>query len=171
MEELWEYLGNKEFLSLSPWLEYDEKLVNIEGELEENYIKSILADIREITDRILKIKSPKSIQLFVSPNWKYIIFKEAIMNKDNLKKRIMQFDEIKTHGKEAINIALKLERTSEKIQIFDSSEKEFQILKDTQEFLKCECNTESIEVSYSESSTNEKAKVAEPMKPGIYIEI
>jgi leucyl-tRNA synthetase len=170
MEELWEKLGHEEFLSLEEWPKYNEGLIDKKVELEEKFIRSVLTDLREITERILKVKNPKSITLFVSPNWKYKIFKEAVKDKKDIKKRIMQDTEIRKHGKEAINIAIKLERSSEEICSFDGPENEFKILNNAQEFLRNESNAKSLEILYAENSKNKKAKYAEPMKPGIYIE-
>ncbi|MHA1231902.1 MAG: leucine--tRNA ligase [Candidatus Helarchaeota archaeon] len=171
MEELWELLGHNEFLSISAWPEFDEKSVNEQLEQSEEYIKDVLADLREILEKILKIKNPKTVHFFVSPNWKYKIFQEAKKDRKNLIKRIMQDSEVKKHGKDAVKIATKLERSSEPIRIFDSLEKEYEVLKSATEFFKKELNASSIEVFYAESSQNEKAKYAEPMKPGIYVEI
>ncbi|MBD3230651.1 MAG: leucine--tRNA ligase [Candidatus Lokiarchaeota archaeon] len=170
MEELWENLGKVEFVSLSKWPTYDPSVIDSMIELQEDYIKDVLLDIREIKEKILKLENPKLIKLFVSPKWKYNIYKEAKDDLKNLKGRIMQDLEIRKHGKDAIKIAKKLERSSKNIKIFDSPETEYQTLKKAVAFLKIESNAQSLEILYADSSDNKKAKYSEPMKPGIYIE-
>jgi len=73
-EELWEKLGNKNFISLEKWPEVDEKKINDKFEQEEKITDDLINDI----NNILKIVGEKKkVFIYSLPNEKEI-YKEAI---------------------------------------------------------------------------------------------
>ena len=56
-EELWEKLGNKNFISLEKWPKYDEKKIDENLEKQEQFVKKIGEDINHIKE-IVKIENP-----------------------------------------------------------------------------------------------------------------
>jgi len=81
-EELWEKLGNKGFISLAKWPEFDKRKVSEEIEKEEQLIENTISDIRNVL-KLVKIE-PKKAYLYVIPKEKDMF----LQNKDNLRKKI-----------------------------------------------------------------------------------
>jgi len=73
-EELWEKLGNKNFISLEKWPEFDEKKINDKFEQQEKTVDDLINDINNIL-KIVGIK--KKVFIYSLPNEKEI-YKEAI---------------------------------------------------------------------------------------------
>ena len=73
-EELWEKLGNKNFISLEKWPEFDEKKINDKFEQQERTVENLINDINNIL-KIVGMK--KKIFIYSLPNEKEI-YKEAI---------------------------------------------------------------------------------------------
>ena len=170
-EELWQILGNKSFVSLEKWPEFNESEINEEAEAGEELVKNLISDINEVIK--LVGKEPKKIKLFVAESWKYLLYKIAKENDKEFKtlmKKAMEEDEIKKHGKEASSLLQKILKDRRKIPEFlISKEKEFEILKDAKGFLESEFACK-FEISHSEESKEQKAKNALPNKPAILVE-
>jgi len=166
-EEIWEKLGHKEFISTSKWPEYDEKKINKELDMIEELILKVLGDSREII-KVLKIKKPKELILFVSPSWKYEIHKEARKSTDNLIERIMKNPEIKKHALKAVDFAKKLTKTPNLLPIL-SSEREYKALREAKAFFERESKAQTVTILRAEKGKHRKAEVAEPGRPGIHI--
>ena len=85
-------------------------------------------------------------------------------------KDLMQKAEIKAHGKEAADYFNKLnERKYELRKTLLTQEEEFKTLKESQKSIesvfKC-----TLDIIKADQSKNPKAKTADVMKPGIYVE-
>ncbi|MHA1238341.1 MAG: leucine--tRNA ligase [Candidatus Odinarchaeia archaeon] len=168
-EEIWEKLGKQGFVSLEEWPKYDEKLINPKLDSMEELIKRSLEDIREII-KVTKIQKPSEITLFVAPKWKYKIYDMALESTADLIRRIMQESDIRKYGEEAVKYAKKLLKTKGNLMQFALTyEEEFETLKNAADFIKREFGAESVNVLSAEGQSNEKARIAEPGKPGIYI--
>ena len=79
----------------------------------------------------------------------------------------MQIPEIRQHGKDAVKYAEKLVRDLPSVTL--TQEEEVNALNEAKSFIEREFKAK-VEVILADESTHEKAKVAEPLKPGIYIE-
>jgi leucyl-tRNA synthetase len=68
-EELWEKIGNKNFISLEKWPECDEKKIDLKFEREEEAAGRIVADILNIK-RIVEAKGEdkRKVYIYVIPN-------------------------------------------------------------------------------------------------------
>ncbi|WP_048056964.1 leucine--tRNA ligase [Vulcanisaeta moutnovskia] len=76
-EELWHRMGNETFVSLEPWPEYNEELINDELDIALDLVERTIEDIQEIL-RVTKI-TPKAVHLYVGPSSEYYkIVDEAI---------------------------------------------------------------------------------------------
>src|SRR5438445_2492142 len=75
-EDLWEKMGNKEFISLAEWPSFDKSLVNEESEQLEKIMENTLRDVRQIQ----KIMKKQSKQVFI------IIAKDEKFAKSKIKK-------------------------------------------------------------------------------------
>jgi leucyl-tRNA synthetase len=82
-EELWAGLGNKTFVSLEKWPEFDEKKINSKLEEEEKIIETLIGDVNNII-KIVGIK--KRLFVYALPNEKefYSNARDAISKRTNL---------------------------------------------------------------------------------------
>jgi leucyl-tRNA synthetase len=77
-EELWEKLGNKNFISLEKWPKFDEKKINEEFEKQEKQVNQLIDDITNIL-KIVQNKGGKVAKAFV-----YVLPKELEMYSDEI---------------------------------------------------------------------------------------
>jgi leucyl-tRNA synthetase len=89
-EELWEKIGNKNFLSLEKWPVWNEKKIDRRLEQEEQNFENTISDVMNIIGiiREKEKKEPKKVYLYVMPN------ELEIYNKEKLEKRIVKEVEI-----------------------------------------------------------------------------
>ena len=81
-EELWSNIGNKGFISLAKWPEFDEKKINDEIEKEEQLVNNTMGDIRNVLS-LIKIE-PKKIYLYLIPKEKEVFLR----SKDAIRKKL-----------------------------------------------------------------------------------
>ena len=81
-EELWEMMGNTEFLSTTIWTEFNNNYVNSKLEREFGYISDIVEDILNIL-KIVKSSNPGDIYLYTAPKWKKKVY-EIINSKKGI---------------------------------------------------------------------------------------
>ncbi len=163
-EELWEKLGKKGFVTLAKWPEPDKKLINEKAEKAEELVRQTLEDIKEIK-KIVKIE-PKQVNVYVSPEWKYEIYRIALGKPKNIVQEIMKEEKIKKQGNAAVKYAQNLSAKQLTEQLSQSEEAE--AMKDAEEFFSKELGI-PVRVVKAEESKSEKAQRAEPGKPGIEI--
>ena len=67
-EEVWESLGNEDFVSIAPYPEAIGEDIDIVAEVAESYLGEVMADVNEI----LKVTgiALKRIILYTTPQWK-----------------------------------------------------------------------------------------------------
>ncbi|MCK5624480.1 leucine--tRNA ligase [Candidatus Pacearchaeota archaeon] len=76
-EELWEKLGNKNFLSLEKWSKANKKKINEFFEKQDLAISKLISDINQI---FKLVKNKEKIYVYVLPNEKEL-YDEALINK------------------------------------------------------------------------------------------
>jgi leucyl-tRNA synthetase len=82
-EELWEKLGNKGFISLEKWPEYDEKKVDLKFEKQEEAMDKIVADILNI-QKIIETRGETKEKVYV-----YVIpIEKDNYNPEEISKRV-----------------------------------------------------------------------------------
>ena len=165
-EEFWNKLGNKKLISLEKWPALDETAISKEVEISENLILNTHKDVEQIIQLIEK--KPKKIMLFAVPSWKYEVYKGTLEGKQI--RDFMQNPELKKFGNELVNYYNKLGAKKFELskEILDSK-KELEVLKEAKQFFESSFNCK-FEILETEKSTNPKAKIADVMKPGIYLE-
>ncbi len=164
-EEIWEKIGEKNLIVTEKWPEYNENFIDETIEGKEALLENLIEDVKEIIN--VTGRKPERITLFVSPRWKYKVLEEALKGKENLMKRIMAVPEVRLHGKEAVKYAEKIIKDTPRF--FLTQEEELNTLKAASPFIEREFKAK-VKVLLADESTHEKAKVAEPLKPGIYME-
>jgi leucyl-tRNA synthetase len=163
-EDLWEKLGKKGFVSEAEWPEPDKKLIDEKAEKAEELVRQTLEDAKEIR-KIVKIE-PKQINVYVSPEWKYEIYRIALKKPKNIVQEIMKIETIKKRGNAAVKYAQNL--ASKQLVEQLSQKEEFAALNDAEEFFSKEMGV-PVKIIKAEESKSEKAQRAEPGKPGIEI--
>ncbi|ASJ17183.1 leucine--tRNA ligase [Thermococcus chitonophagus] len=165
-EELWEKLGGEGFVSLAKWPEPVEEWWNEEVEAEEEFIKSLIEDIKEIIE-VAKIENPKRAYIYTAEEWKWRVV-EVVAEKKDFKSamaELMKDPEIRKHGKEVAKIVQKLIKD----RAFDVKRiDEEKALREAKEFIEKELNIEII--INPEEDKGGKKKQSMPLKPAVYVE-
>jgi leucyl-tRNA synthetase len=181
-EEIWHKLGNKTFISTIEWPKFDKSKIDEVSEETVNFINNVLNDIKNIL-KATGIK-PKLIVCYTCSEWKKEIYKKvlelALTRKIEIKDLINQFIKDKQKEKDKIAYLTKIVKDIS-IMPFELKEKrlktininEFEILKESIPFYEAEFNAK-IEVYNEEDAKKHdpknKAQLAQPFRPSIYIE-
>ncbi len=172
-EELWEKLGEKDFVSSSKWPKANEKMIDREAEQVEEFIETVKEDVQHIK-QLANIQKPKRVVFFTAPAWKWkavAIAARACKEKPDLGatiRALMQNTEIKKHGQEVQGFAKALVariRELEEVARID----EFAALKEAKKGLEREFGAK-VEIEKADKSRHPKAGNAFPLKPAIFVE-
>ncbi len=181
-EEIWHKLGNETFISTIEWPKFDKSKIDEVSEETVNFINNVLNDIKNIL-KATGIK-PKLIVCYTCSEWKKKIYKKvlelALTKKIEIKDLINQLIKDKQKEKDKIVYLTKIVKDIS-IMPFELKDKrlktininEFEILRESIPFYEAEFNAK-IEV-YNEEDAKKydpknKAQLAQPFRPSIYIE-
>ncbi|HIP74835.1 MAG TPA: leucine--tRNA ligase, partial [Thermococcus paralvinellae] len=165
-EELWEKLGGEGFVSLAKWPEPNQEWWNETVELEEDYVKSLIEDIKEII-KVAKLEDAKRAYIYTAPEWKWKVA-EVVAEKRDFKEamsELMKDPEMRKKGKEVANLVNRLikDRAFEIKHIYEEK-----ALREAKDFIEKELGLEII--INPEEDRGGKRKQAMPMKPAVFIE-
>ncbi|HHT74850.1 MAG: leucine--tRNA ligase [Methanomassiliicoccaceae archaeon] len=182
-EELWEGLGEKGFVSIAPYPEPDNELIDSYAEVAETYLVNVMSDINEIL-RVTGI-SPKRVILYTAPEWKRDVLSIGLelasggqLTIPALTKAVMSRDDLKRRGKEAAEFARKI--AEDLMRRADGERKRLSIevdelsyLTESAAFLSKEVGA-TVEVYSADDASapdpQKKARAAQPRRPAIYVE-
>lgn len=171
-EEMWEKLGQKDFISLEKWPKYDSSKIDESAEQMDEMVSSVISDISSVLELIKK--KPNKIKLIISPKWKFDFFKkfkeevEKTRNISDLMSIFMASD-LKKYGNEISKLIPSLLKDPTKIpNVVLDQETEIKNLEDNKEKIKQEFNC-SLEIEKAEDSKEEKTRNAMPNKPAIVV--
>lgn len=172
-EECWHLIGKKSFVSVEQWPKANLKAINESLDYIEEFIENTLADIREVL-KLAKIDKPKTIRLFVSPQWKYELFEKAnklieSKNSNETIKEIMQDEKFRRYGQDMQRFLPKMIASRKIPQVRLGREEELKVIKESLDFIKNEFNCD-IDIIEAEKSNEAKAKNAMPGKVAILVE-
>jgi leucyl-tRNA synthetase len=169
-EELWELLGQKEFVSAAEWPSYDESKIDRAAEQAEELAMQTRKDILSVID--LTGKKPKKISVIVAEEWKYRLFSlvkeqlEKTRDVSAIMKEAMS-GELKMHGSDVAKIVPRLVADQSRLpKVVLSQEQELTSLQDAD---LSEFGSE-VHIVAAEKSKEQKAKQAMPGKPAIVLE-
>ncbi|ACS89325.1 MULTISPECIES: leucine--tRNA ligase [Thermococcus] len=165
-EELWERLGGEGFVSLAEWPEPVEEWWNKTIELEEEYIKTLIEDIKEIVS-VAKLENAKRAYIYTAEEWKWKVAQVVAEKKDfkAATSEVMKDPEMRKHGKGVSKLIQKLVKE----RAFDLKRiDEEKALRQAKDFIERETGLEII--INPEEDKGGKKKQAMPMKPAVYIE-
>ncbi|MEM4264430.1 MAG: leucine--tRNA ligase [Thermoplasmata archaeon] len=182
-EELWERLGKTGFVSMERLPEPREEWRKPDAELEEEYLRSVSADISEI----LKVTGivPKRIVLTVSPSWKNRVcsmviesIESGVKDVGEVIKKAMAVPELSRERSEIPKFAklmmTELQRTNkEQRSRMLIPLDEYETLESAKDFLRQEFNAEILVQKADSPEIYDptcKAKSAKPRRPAIYAE-
>ncbi|MBU4266260.1 MAG: leucine--tRNA ligase, partial [Candidatus Altiarchaeota archaeon] len=164
-EELWERMGNDLFVSKALYPDVNKELINDEVIVKEDMVIKLREDIQNILEAT-KTK-PKIIYLYPAPDWKRKLFVEIKAGKKM--NELMQNPELKPHGKEISSLMNRI-RPDDIPSLTLTLDEETNYLSHSVDFLGKEFNCDIEIQPKAEHDPQGKAKVALPMKPGIYFE-
>jgi len=184
-EEVWEKTGGEGLVSLAEWPTYNETKVDIRAEESEVLVRNVLED----TLNIIKATgiAPKRINYYVAAPWKWKIYLKSLEKSvserialSNLMKELMADTKLREMAK---RVAKFVPQTLEEVNQMPEDKKrrqlrakvlnEYQTLKEAENFLEQELNAKIY--VYSEEDPQrydpkEKAELARPYRPAIFIE-
>jgi leucyl-tRNA synthetase len=184
-EEIWRQMGNSGFVSVSMWPQYQESLIDTEILLREDLVKTWQEDIKNIIQAI-KI-SPTKIYLYAAAQWKREIYHKALvlarsksLSVNQFMKSLMQDPRLQQNAKQVSTFVQNIVSTLQRLPLELLEERlgspyldDFQVMNEVKAFYATELNAH-IEV-YTEDDENiydpkNRARLAEPYRPAIYIE-
>ncbi len=173
-EEMWEIIGNKDFVSLQEWPTHDESLIDEAAEFEEDYVREMVNDINKVKV-FAKINKISKITLFLSAKWKYEFVEiikqqlEKTRNGSEIIKAVMSTD-LKKQGKIITKLIPKILKDASKLPIVSlSKDQEKAWIKENIANIKSAFNCD-IEIIDEDIAKDPKASTAFPAKPAIKLE-
>ncbi|MCK4286672.1 MAG: class I tRNA ligase family protein, partial [Candidatus Lokiarchaeota archaeon] len=168
-EELWETMGNTEFLSNVIWDDFNKDCINNDIETEFDYISDVIADILNI-QRIVSSTNLSKIYLYTAPSWKYEILKIIYSKKGDFKKTIEECKQIPDVMKNSNLIPFVKNQIENRIWEKDfTSLREKELLKEYKGYIEKRINS-SIIIN-SDYDPKKRSPKALPNKPAIYLDI
>lgn len=162
-EELWHHIGNETFISLEKWPKANEKKINEEIEREEEYIKSLIDDIKNVA-KLAKLDNP-IIYILTTEDWKWQSIEIMKKNNGDLGKSIKslstKFPEKQSEIPGYVQYIAKQRSWEGEIIKLDES----RILKESKDVMEKETG---FRIFVNEKREFEKKKSPSPLKPAIY---
>ncbi|MFX0046894.1 MAG: leucine--tRNA ligase [Candidatus Hermodarchaeota archaeon] len=167
-EELWEKLGNTEFLSSIIWTDFGDNYVDNELELEFGFISEVVDDILNIL-KIVKSGNSGNIYLYTAPIWKQQVYDIINAKKGDFKKVIEEckFSNSLMKNKDLILYV----KNQIKDRIWEKNSpplKEKALLEEYKDYIEKRVN-KKIHIN-SDYDPKNRAVKAVPFKPAIYVD-
>ncbi|MFX0002504.1 MAG: leucine--tRNA ligase [Candidatus Hodarchaeota archaeon] len=173
-EEIWEIIGNKNYVSLTPWPPYDNKLITKEYDHKWNLMNNIIDDINKIKIA-MKIDSLNKISIIIADEWKLKFYNrlmtllENTKNQGEIMKILMQDSELKIYGKFIGQNVIKILKNVGKYPKFTISPmEEYQFFNEIKPIIEKKFSSK-VEIKLEKDSNEQKAIFALPSKPAIVI--
>jgi leucyl-tRNA synthetase len=184
-EELWNFAGEKPFISLAKWPTADKTKIDSHAEEQEN----LLVDLIEDTLNVLKATkiTPSKVCYYAAANWKWKVFrkvlKKAVEGEVKIKEimdELVKDSTLKGNMKAVASFVPRVlkglnkmpnERKNRLLEVGIANEKDF--IKDASSFLEERFNAKVAVYHEDEESRydpKQRAKLAIPFQPAIFIE-
>ena len=173
-EELWEKIGNKDFISLAKWPKFNAKKIDETAEQKEEAIHQILSDIRQVQELTGKSEL-KKITFITAAEWKYKFFKELKKQMEKTRNvgdilKILMATDLKKYGGEISKMVPKLIKNPARIpKVILNQKEEIKNMKDAEKDISEQFKAK-LEIILEEKSKEGKAKQAMPGKPAILVD-
>jgi len=173
-EEVWEIIGKKEYVSLTLWPSYDDKLLTEESDYKWKLMNNILVDISNIK-LIMKKDTLEKISIIVADRWKlkfynkFMSLVEETKNQGEMMKILMKDEDLKKHSKFISQTISKILKNIGKYPKYSlDSEHEYQFFKEIKPVIEKKFQFK-VEIILEKDSHEQKAIQALPGKPAIVI--
>ena len=182
-EEMWEALGNDKSVTLASWPKVDESKFDYAADESETLIINLLADAQNII-KVTKIK-PKKIFIYTAASWKWNLYQKVlgmvVQGRTNFGEimKILVSDASTSKVKESPDMIKKmiddilsdpLDSRQRKVKL---TLDEVKVFEDAKSLLGKELDAEIViykENDQSKVDPKNKARVARPYKPALYME-
>ncbi|MFX1325567.1 MAG: class I tRNA ligase family protein, partial [Promethearchaeota archaeon] len=171
-EEIWEILGNENYVSLTTWPSFNGKLLTRESDYKWKLMNNILEDIKNIKT-VMKNEQLTKISLIIADPWKFNMYSslmaylEETKNQGEIMKRLMKNDEFKSHNKLISKIIKRVLKNVGKYPKFSlPSQEEYQFFDEIKPIIKRKYGCDVI-ITFENESEDQKAALALPGKPAI----
>ncbi len=175
-EELWHRMGNNTFVSLEPWPEYDEALINDELDIALDLVEKAIDDVQEIL-RVTKI-APRAVHLYVGPSSEYYQVVNGAIRLINEGKTmgetiraIVSNPEYRRMADRVANLVSKVIDGTIPRKIV-SRDMELRVFRELSGYIKSRINTDVVvqDATNPTYDPSNKARSSLPGRPAIYVE-
>jgi leucyl-tRNA synthetase len=167
-EELWEMMGNANFLSNVIWDEFNKEYINNIIESEFDFISDVITDILNI-QKIVSFSDQSKFYLYTSPSWKYEVLKIITSKKGNFKKIIEECKQTPDFMKNSSLVPFVKNQIKNRIwETFIPNLDEEKLLEEYRGYIEKRINNNII--INSKYDPNKRLTKALPNKPAIYLE-
>lgn len=163
-EEIWESLGNRDFVSTADWPRPNKKMSDEKSELGEGFIRRVLEDARQI-QKISGIV-PRKITVIVSPQWKFDLYRTVLENEGKDFKQLL--GKVKVKNEDVVKYLQQLQRRTDLPESFLERQAQFDILGEARNFLEKQLAARVV-IEDAEKSKIEKARNADVHKPAMLL--
>lgn len=174
-EEIWEFLGENDYISLASWPKYNKKILTDENSFKWNLKNNIIEDIKNIK-QVLKKDSIDEINLIIPENWKYNFYSDLIrliektLDQGEIMKNLMENSTYKAHGSFISQTVNKILKNIGKYSDFILSvEDEYKFFKAISPIIEKQFET-TVNVKMESESDKKKKDQALPGRPSIIID-
>ncbi len=184
-EEIWEAMGNEEFVSLAPWPEPRAEDLSPEAEERESIVRGCLEDVSNIL-KVTGIK-PGKVYFYTAAEWKWRVYLKALelskagsldvgaLIRESLRDEELRRkpEDVAAFAREIVEDVRKTPEESVERRLSMGPVDELEILRKAVAFFERELGAE-VSVQYEEDpqiyDPGERARRAKPYKPAIYVE-
>ena len=184
-EEVWSKMGRKGFISLAEWPTYNEKKVNVQAEEAEALVKGVLDDTSNIR-RATKIV-PRKIYYYTASPWKWRVYlrtlEKSVTTKvalSDLMKELMtdpdlrrKAEKVAKFTRQIIDEINRMPEDQKRRQLQVKGLDDYRVLKEAEDFFEREFSAKIYTYRQDDPKRydpKERAELATPYRPAIYIE-
>ena len=173
-EEIWEILGNKGFVSLTPWPSYDEDILTVENDYKLKLLNKTMDSVNQIL-HIIKVTNVKKLSIIVAEEWKHSFISdlleliESMEDHNKIIKEIMKNEDYKKYGEFIVKIIENVLKNRGKYMVSPlSADEEYQFFTEIKSLFEKKYLCSTI-ILHERDSNEKKAIQALPGRPAIIL--
>ena len=162
-EEFWERAGQKGLCSLADWPEVDERKIDLGAEAGEDFVQSVLEDVRSIASLLSGKRKLSRVKIIVASKQKRDFVKKLVEEGRSAEKAVIPVIEEELYKKYLEKTFFELVAKPAYLEVDEEK-----ILKSSAGFLEKQLGLK-VEVEAEEKSKEEKAQRAMPFRPALVL--